>query len=126
LGKSVVAIKRIFENSSKNVLWFENSSVILHRKGNKTVFKIKYSKMNTEIKKPTTAKKLLAEGLQEQAQQLERSDAKDIANDLGITARLVRMYLRGFTGNIDTGKEILKAARSIIIKRENEIKKLVA
>ena len=73
-----------------------------------------------------TARKMLADGLQELPAQLERTDAQDIANELGVTASLVRMYLKGTVHSVDTGSDILKVARSIILKREKSIQKLVA
>lgn len=77
-------------------------------------------------KQVSNAKKWLSEGLQEAAMQLERTDAAEIAKELDMTDRIVRSYLNGEVMSMETGKAILKSAKAIILKREREIKKLVA
>lgn len=89
-----------------------------------------------ELAPKNTAKELLSKSLQELQHQRIPSDAQDIADrvtadrakkgESKIVARTVQEYMRGSIDDLETGKEIFKVWKSIIIKRENEIKKLVA
>jgi len=76
--------------------------------------------------KPTTAKELLSASLQELNGLKGEGDTTTVAAKLGITSRTVETYLRGDVALLETGKAIFKTLKDIIIKRDNDIKKLVA
>lgn len=73
-----------------------------------------------------TARELLSKSLQELAHQIEKDDTQIVADKLGIQRRTVQLYIKGDCDSLETGSEIFKALKAIIIKRENSIKKLVA
>jgi len=81
--------------------------------------------MNSEIPK-NTAKELRRKSLQELAHQKIVGDTDKVAAKLGLSIRTVQQYISGVIDDLDTGKKVFKELRSIIIKRENDIKRLVA
>ena len=82
--------------------------------------------MNTNNISQPNAVKWLSEGLQEYAQQSIKGDIQLIAKKLQYADQTVREYLKGEIKDLSTGKKVLAELKSLILKRENEIKRMVA
>lgn len=94
---------------------------------NEIITKIRKAMHNESNEAPkNTARELLSKSLQELTHQMEPGDTKAVAKKLGLQMRTVQLYLKGDLDAIDTGKKIFTELRAIIMKREQEIKKLVA
>lgn len=72
------------------------------------------------------AKEWLSRSLQDLNAEKEDGDTKAVAETVGTTVKTIETYLGGDVAVVETGKSIHIALKAIIVRRRNDIERLVA